>query len=336
LEKKIEEKINSTLSDDEYNKIINNKSYRYMLTDNDLKKELLQKIKFGDSDKDVLTKTRKFHEELQEKTVKMINVTVEKMKNNKKENIDYNELNVQLQNLLQKVNIENSINLSSYIMYRKYILNLFGEELNYYKYSNEYNETFLHNLLMLKHSNNTMDSNLWMLDDMFLYFAGSSEQSIADIEINGQRAIRDLTDDEKLKLNEFERKRMERRIDLLFFPEEKKCIIIELRDPKVDMAEGISQMDRYAEFLANFIKSDFSIDQFFTYLITDNFNLFDKPGGYRKIYGIEGFVRKSIDIKDFYDDKQIADQYSEVIRYTDIYERAKKRNQIYLQKLNVL
>jgi hypothetical protein len=95
-------------------------------------------------------------------------------------------------------------------------------------------------------------------------------------------------------------------------------------------------MDRYAEMLANFLEPEFSIVLFYTYLITDNFNLFDKPGAaFRRIYGIEGFVRQSVDIRNYYDDTTIANQYSEVIRYTDIYERARKRNKIFMQKLNI-
>jgi hypothetical protein len=336
LEKETEMKISNALSKDKNNQTINNKSYLYILADDETKKELLNKIKFSDTDKDIINKARNLHEELQAKTIEQINVVIEKLKNDKKTKINYEQIEEEFRVLVQKVNIENTVNLSSYIMYRKYILNLFHEGLEYYKNSNEYNESFFHNLLMPKKSQNTIDSNLWMLDDLFLFFEGTSEQSIADITIKGQKAIRELNKEEIQKLNEFNKKRLERRIDLLFFPEEKQCIIIELKDPKVDMAEGVSQMDKYAELLANFIKPEFSIEYFYTYLITDNFNPYDRPHGYRKIYGIEGFVRHSVDIIDYYKDRTIANQYSEVIRYTDIYERARKRNKIYMTKLNIL
>ena len=339
LEKKIEEKISNTLTDDKHNKISNNKSYLYMLADDDIKKELLQKIKFADTEREVLNKTKTFHEELQAKTIEQINITVEKLKNDRKTknaDIDFKNIEDQLQTLLQKINIENTINLTSYIMYRKYVLDLFSEGLNYYKESKEYNEAFFHNLLMLKHSESTIDSNLWMLDDLFLYFEGASEVSITDIKIKGEKIIRDLNEEESKMINEFNKRRMERRIDLLFFPEERQCIIIELKDPKTDMDSGIVQMDRYAKQLANFIKQEYSIDKFYTYLITDNFNKYDTPvNGFKKIYGIDGYVRPSVDITSFDNQETIANQYSEVIRYTDIYERAKKRNNIYLKKLNV-
>jgi hypothetical protein len=222
-------------------------------------------------------------------------------------------------------------------MYRKYILDLFNEGLEYYKKSKEFNESFFHNILLQKNTHNSIDSNLWMLDDMFLFFEGTSEQPITGITIKGEKAIRDLTDEEIKNLEKFNKRRLERRIDLLFFPEEKQCIIIELKDPKLGTDEGISQLDNYAQLLANFLKPEFKIEFFHTYLITDNFNVFDKlSSGFRKIYGIDGFVRHSIDIRDYYSDLAIANQYTEVIRYTDIYERAKKRHKIFMQKLNIV
>jgi hypothetical protein len=90
-------------------------------------------------------------------------------------------------------------------------------------------------------------------------------------------------------------------------------------------------MDKYAELLANFVKPEFAIEHFYTYLITDNFNKYDKPTGYRKICNIDGFVRDSADVKNFENDLTIANQYAEIIRYTDIYARAKKRNEIFFQ-----
>ena len=340
LRVKTEQKISETLVKDENNRTANNKSYLYILADNKTKEELLNKIKFGDTEKEFINKIRNFHEELQAKTIQQINIVVEKLKSDKKtkdDAVDYKKLEEELRALFQKVNIENSVNLSSYIMYRKYVLKLFHEGLEYYKKSKEYNESFFHNILMQKNSHNTIDSNLWMLDDLFLFFEGTSEQSIIDIEIKGKKIIRDLTKEEKEMLNSFNRKRLDRRIDLLFFPEEKQCIIIELKDPKVDVKQGVSQMDNYAELLANFIKPEFSIEFFFTYLITDNFIKYDRPGGdFRKIYGIEGFVRHSANITSYDTGMIIANQYSEVIRYTDIYERARKRNEIYMQKLNIV
>ncbi len=334
LNEKNEERIKKVLSANNNNKIANNKAYLYMLSDEKIKGELLSKIKYKSTDKDVILKIKDFHEELQLKTVEKINKLLEDIKKDKQE-LSFNELQMQINELINKVNIENSVNLSSYIMYRKYVLNLFNKALEFYKSNTKQNEELFHNLLLPKHKVNNIDSNLWLLDDFYLYFDGSSEVSIKDIKINGKNIIKDLNEEEEEMLNEFNKKRLDKRLDLLFFPEEGKCIIIELKDPSVGVNENAQQMDKYAELLANFISPEFSIDHFYTYLLTDNFNKYDKPNGYRKIYNLDGFVRNSNDIKNYDDDKIIANQYSEVIRYTDIYERAKKRNEIFFQKLNI-
>jgi hypothetical protein len=305
-----------------------------MLSDEKTKEELLNSIKYSDSPQKVLSKVKEFHEELQKETIKQINITVEKIKNNKTP-LDFAKLENEMQQLIDRVNTENIVNLSSYIMYRKYILNLLNEGLNVYKESKIQNEAFFHNLLLPKKTNNSINSNLWLLDDLFIYFEGTSEIAIEDIEIGGKKIIKSLSPSEKELLNKFNKRRLEKSIDLLFFPEERQCIIIELKDPKVGLSENAHQMDKYAELIANFVNQDSSIETFFTYLITDNFDIYDRPTGYRKIYGIDGFVRHSIDIQKFETGQSIANQYAEVIRWTDIYERAKTRNKIFFTKMNI-
>jgi hypothetical protein len=336
LNRQNENRIVEVLKDENNNKIANAKGYLYILADGKTKKELLNSIRYSDNQKNILSKVRNFHEELQNKTIKKINQTVELLKDNENTEVNFEKLEKEIRILSERANIENSVNLSSYIMYRKYVLDLLNEGIVVYEKSKKQNEGFFRNLLMPKGSKNTRNSNLWLIDDMFLYFEGTSEASIEDIEIDGNRIIRELAKGERELLNEFNKKRLSKRIDLLFFPEEKKCIIIELKDPKVGLDENVYQMDKYAKLLANFVKPEFSIESFFTYLITDNFNRYDKPGnGYRKIYGIDGFVRNSANITSYENDNTIADQYSEVIRYTDIHKRASNRNRIYFEKLNI-
>ncbi|MDR3256414.1 MAG: hypothetical protein LBT18_01985, partial [Endomicrobium sp.] len=335
LEKKNEDRVRDVLTDNKYNAVSNSRAYLYLLADETTKKSLLDNIRYNDSEKNIISKIKGFHEELQIKTIEKINILVEHIRDVKGE-VDLKKLEQEINELSMKVNLENSVNLSSYIMYRKYVLSLFNNNaLQLYKDNKSQNEALFHNLLLPKKTNNNIDSNLWLLDELFLYFDGASERSISDIKIKGTKIIKDLSAEEKQQLNEFNEKRLNKRIDLLFFPEEKQCIIIELKDPKIVVNENAYQMDKYAELLANFVKPEFSIEHFFTYLITDNFNKYDKPTGYRKIYNIDGFVRDSSDIKSFENDLTIANQYSEIIRYTDIYARANKRNEIFFNKLNI-
>ncbi|MDR2180578.1 MAG: hypothetical protein LBP21_09730 [Synergistaceae bacterium] len=334
LDTKKEQKIKDTLSDANNNITAHNKAYLYILGDSDTKKTLLEKIKYSDGPQNILKQVKEFHEELQSKTVEHINHTLAMLQEGNA-NIDFAELDAEIRGLIEKVNGQNLVNLSSYIMYRKYVLNLFDKGLKKYRASEIQNETFFHNLLLPKRTDNNIDSNLWLLDDLFLYFEGTSEMAIEDITIGGKKIIRALSAEERRQVDEFNQKRLRLRIDLLFFPDEKKCVIIELKDPKEKVSENVHQMDRYAQLIANFVKPEYSLEHFYTFLVTDNFNKYDQPGnGYRKIYGIDGFVRPAADIKSYENDLIIANQYSEVIRYTDIYERARKRNEVFFEKLN--
>ena len=225
LNQKNEEKIAGVLSDESNNQISNNKAFLYILSDEKNKEKLLNSIKYSDNPQRVLSKVKDFHEELQKETVRQINITVEKIKNNKTD-LDFAKLEDDMRRLIARVNTENIVNLSSYIMYRKYILTLLNEGLAIYKESKIQNEAFFHNLLLPKKVNNSINSNLWLLDDSFIYFEGISEIAIEDIKINGTRIIKTLLPSEKELLNEFNKRRLEKSIDLLFFPEERQCIII--------------------------------------------------------------------------------------------------------------
>lgn len=317
-------------------KYYNNKAFLYIFDNEKSTNELLSKITCRDSEKVILQKVKSFHEELKEKTVDSIEHLIKNINSNTKFAKDIEDVKNKIIELSKQVNEENSVELSSYIMYRKYVLNLFEITLDKGKKGDISDEAFFHNLFFKKHTNNPQESNMWLFDDQFLYFDGISETQIKDITLNNIKIIReDLTDDDLKLLNEFDNKRLEKRIDLLFFPSESKCIIIELKSPNIGIPQNLAQMDEYVKLIANYIKPEYKIEQFYTYLITDNFNKVDYPTGYKKMYGLNGFYRKSIDVPNIDNGTTIANQYSEVIEYSDIYKRASKRNNIFFKKLNI-
>ena len=328
------EKIKKILSNN--SKYYNNKAFLYIFNNENSKNELLDKINCKDTEKTILTKVKSFHEELKERTVNSINNLIKNINGNNKFKDNIEEIKNKIIELTEQVNEENTVELSSYIMYRKYVLDLFNKTLEQSKTKNITDEAFFHNLFFKKHTNNPQESNMWLFDDQFLYFDGISETQIKDITLNNIKIIReDLTDDDLKLLNEFNNKRLERRIDLLFFPSESKCIIIELKSPNIGIPQNLAQMDEYVKLIANYIKPEYKIEQFYTYLITDNFNKVDYPTGYKKMYGLNGFYRKSIDVPNIDNGTTIANQYSEVIEYSDIYKRASKRNNIFFEKLGI-
>lgn len=331
------QKIKNILTKTDKQQIINNSNYLYLLENEETKEELIKTINSNANDKDIIKQVQNLHLEVKIRTASKINDFVLRIQQTKtKSEVDIEKIKTEIIKFAQQVNIENAVELSSYIMYRKYILNLLKSGLDTYMDNQKQDEKFFHNLLLPKGYNNDLDSNLWLIDDQFLYFNSNSETRIKDIQINGEKIIRELNENETDEIDSFNKKRLDNRTDLLFFPEEKKCIIIELKAPNVGLDEQVFQMDRYVKMIANFVKPKFKIEQFYTYFITDNFNSkYDKPTGYRKIYGLDCFVRNSLDIVDFETEETIANQYSEVIRYTDIYTRAKRRNDVFFHKLNI-
>ncbi len=61
------------------------------------------------------------------------------------------------------------------------------------------NERFLHNILFSQHSSNPLDSNLWMINDDYIHFQGTSETELRNILINEKPFFREDLSKEKKK-----------------------------------------------------------------------------------------------------------------------------------------
>ena len=60
-------------------------------------------------------------------------------------------------------------------------------------------EKLLHNLIFQQSSSNPDDSDLWLINEDFIYFKGSSEIRLCDIEIDGQKLFKSTITDEEDK-----------------------------------------------------------------------------------------------------------------------------------------
>ena len=55
-------------------------------------------------------------------------------------------------------------------------------------------ESFLHNILFSQHSDDPLDSNLWMINDDFIHYKGISESELRNIKVENELFFReDLT-----------------------------------------------------------------------------------------------------------------------------------------------
>lgn len=251
----------------------------------------------------------------------------------------FEELNGQLND---KIPLRNKNNLSKYMIGRKAVLELFklilGQRLevqttNLEKRKQE--EKRLHNLIFRQHTTDVCSSNLWLLNEEFIYFDGYSEFQLNTLKDKDGNQLFDFSglSEEDKKLIE---SRDEDRPDIILFPEEGKCIIIELKAPGVRLNHYIGQTEDYARIISSCVSENNKIDMFYSYLIVDEDNLFDVPSEYEEIYHMKNtYFCPSKKVKAVVNGERVdvAYIYGEILRYKDIYERASLRNKIFTHLL---
>lgn len=205
------------------------------------------------------------------------------------------------------------------------------------KGSEDKSETLIHKILFPKKSTDVLSSNLWLINEDYIHYQGISDTKFSLMEYKGESLFReDLTEEERKRLNSFNQKRLTRRPDILLFPTERKCIIIELKGISVPASKYINQVFDYAGLLREFAKDKFMIDDFYCFLIGEEFSYEDVKRAhtqfnydYTKTYmflederGVYGGSR---------DDARIR---FVVCRYSDLLKRAQLRNKIFTDKIS--
>lgn len=198
-------------------------------------------------------------------------------------------------------------------------------------------EAIFHNLLFTQHSTNALDSNLWMIDEEYIHFEGVSEGKLDNVLFRGEPLFKkELTPEEqeyKIRLDGTDVGN--KRPDVLLFPEEGKCIILEFKAPKVKVEEHRDQITQYATIIHALSSEKYPFRAFYGYLIGENediYSIIDRDGDF--VYSKSlGYV--------FRPHKRLADPlnrgeaslYMEIIRYSDLLKRAQLRNKIYTDKI---
>ncbi|GIQ57954.1 hypothetical protein Flavo103_10900 [Flavobacterium collinsii] len=248
-----------------------------------------------------------------------------------------------IEKLTKEIPIQNRTALTHYVARRKIILELFEKVIDRKLIiqndgSRNNDEQLLHNIIFQQSANNPKSSDLWIINEDFIYFKGTSECLIKDIEINGEKIIKDtLTPEEESYITSLEENRLLKRTDILLFPDERKCIIIELKNPDVNVSEHLNQINRYASILRNLTKEEFSFDTFYGYLIGEKIDaedIRDFDSDFKNAYHFDYVFRPKKDIvgKNGRTDGSL---YTEVIKYSTLLKRAKKRNEIFIDKLKI-
>ena len=178
-----------------------------------------------------------------------------------------------------------------------------------------------------------------MLNEDYLYFRGVSDQPLNQIEIDGVKLFRDeVTEEEERYLSSLGENRRIKRPDILLFPSERKCIIVELKTPEVNLALHLDQIKKYAYLLRNFASESFTIDTFYGYLIGEaleprDIRAADGDFKYDPKFNYMYLPSKRVVYENDSTGGQDGSLYMEVISYSEILKRAERRNEAFTSKL---
>lgn len=238
--------------------------------------------------------------------------------------------------------IQNRVTLSKYVARRKMVIELMDmilkRTLNCQQEAKRNNdERLLHNLIFRQHSNNPLSSDLWLINEDYMYFEGSSEKNLFDIRLRGLKVFREeFNEEEQRYLKSLGKDRTKLRTDVLLFPAEGKCVIIEFKNPNVNVADCIHQVAKYAYFLRNYTKPEFKFLTFYGYLIGESIEKRDvraADADFVTSPNLDYLFRPSKKIVDESSDNQDGTLYMEVIQFSVLKQRAELRNKIFADLL---
>jgi hypothetical protein len=237
--------------------------------------------------------------------------------------------------------LQNRNELAQYIARRRIVLTWIDKVLDNQKKILEDNgriaEELLHNLIFQQSNTDPENSDLWFINEEFIYFKGFSNIKLALITIDDELVFKEqFSVEEERYLHSLGENRLNKKPDVLLFPDEGKCIIIEFKAPDVNVSNHLTQINKYASLIANYSKDKFKINTFYGYLIGGSIEPMEiintGTGNWERSTHFDYMFRPSQSI---YNDKMviIGSLYTEIIKYSTLLARAKKRNEIFIKKL---
>lgn len=252
------------------------------------------------------------------------------------------QLDEEVRELTKIIPLQNRTALTQYVARRKMVLSLFQKTLDYeldkLKNGERIDENVLHNLIFQQSSNNPEDSDLWLINEEFIYYKGTSESLLKNVQYDDNHIFKEentLSGEENNYRLKMGGDANLKRTDILLFPKEGKCIIIEFKAPDVDVSEHLNQINQYASLINNLSKDEFKFSTYYGYLIGENIDIDaieDRDSDFKSAYNFNYIFRpfKRIIGKFGKNDGAL---YTEIIRYSTLLERAKLRNKIFIDKL---
>lgn len=163
-----------------------------------------------------------------------------------------------------------------------------------------------------------------------------SEVAFKDVTFKGKKLLRPIEEFSDSDRAYIEGK-SKSRPDILLFPEEGKCVIVELKRPDVNLSDSIPQINKYAHIIYNYSAPEYKLNRFYVYLIGGELNAqvaqdiraVDSAYCFAKRFNYLYQTRKVPSTTDAHD----ADMYVEIHSYATFLERAKARNKLFLDLL---
>lgn len=297
------------------------------------------KIKNTDSDEDILTKIYQSDAEIKAKQDARIKQRLSDIESLSPVDPEYQ------QKLAEKVNefvttipLQNRTALSQYIAHRKLVLDIFHNIMDRVESGEKLNEDILHNLIFQQDSTEPENSDLWLLGEEYIYFKGTSDKKLCNIEYEGKKLIKDddeLTEEELAYKVKCEHDAGDRKPDILLFPQEGKCIIIEFKAPHIDVSNHLHQINRYARLIHNLSREQYHFTTYYGFLIGQNIDIEeirDSEPEFKSAATLNYIFRPYMPIAAKFGRKDGA-LYTEIIKYSDLLKRAELRNQMFIKKL---
>lgn len=198
-------------------------------------------------------------------------------------------------------------------------------------------EQIIHSIFfpMRKDSTEVADHDIWLLSEEYQYYDYiASDTPLADIKWNGSEAVFD--NDIDAAMREVLAKRVEenggKRPDIALFSKEGSAIIVEFKAPGISTDEHIGDLSEYAQLLA--AKSRGKLKKFYGYLIGDEVNTLRLSGNWTPFPTGKGWFQSS-PLLDPGTRLPLGETYFEIMHFSDVIERAKKRIRVYQEKLKL-
>jgi hypothetical protein len=251
------------------------------------------------------------------------------------------ELHQKSTELLGLIPQQNKEELGRYIIRRDMVAEvlrkILAQELEYQKSPakpgvKKSPEGLIHDLIFRRKAADSGQLNdLWILNEEYVHYAGCSDLPINQIvDEKGQPLLKPISAEKIAELG----LKPELRPDIFLYPEEGKCVLVELKAPDVNLAEHLNQMTKYCNLIANY--SVRKIQKFYCYLIGETVNpLTDFDGTYEETVAGD-WIGPNVPVRTM--DKErttIATLQIEVSKLSSIYTRAHRRNKSFADKLGL-